>query len=595
MIGFLAPWALLALPLAALPLLLHLLQRRDPPTVEFPAVRYLVQVTQEHTRRLKLRHWLLLAVRTLLVVALILAAARPSAPLREAGAHGPSALVVMLDNSPSSTAVAAGTSRLVELKAAARRIFERATPADALWLLTADGFARRGSAAELTLAVDSLEGSSRRLDLGEALQLSAEVLRSDTRPGAIVLLSDIQATAVSAARPGVPVVVAHPAGEAPPNQGIVGMEAGAQPWTPEGGTATVSIGGEAGSSAPVSVLVGNKPARQALVPAGGSGGFALGTLLPGWHEVKATKAPDELRADDDRTLLVRVAPVASARWDPADRYLAAAAEVLAASGRIRSGNGLALGSLGSGPSVVLPPEDPARIGALNRALELRGIGWRYAGLAPAPGMSDSTALVGRVAVKRRYQLEAVRAGLEGGVVARTAGQPWIVRDGDVVLVGSRFDPAWTDLPLSAGFLPLVDALVNRIARGEVAIADAAPGDPVPVPDLATEVRRGEERWPVEGGARFRPTARGTYFLLAGRDTIGGISVNLDPRESALAPAEPAALRALWAGARVVTLAEAPGAAFAGAGQASLQGPLLWLALVLGLVEVGLASGRRKSA
>ena len=78
MIGFLQPWALLGLPLVGLPLLLHLMQRRDPPTVEFPAVRYLVQISEEHQRRLRLRHWLLLLVRTLLVLALVLAAAGPA-------------------------------------------------------------------------------------------------------------------------------------------------------------------------------------------------------------------------------------------------------------------------------------------------------------------------------------------------------------------------------------------------------------------------------------------------------------------------------------------------------------------------------------
>ena len=52
---------------------------------------------------------------------------------------------------------------------------------------------------------------------------------------------------------------------------------------------------------------------------------------------------------------------------------------------------------------------------------------------------------------------------------------------------------------------------------------------------------------------------------------------------------------LWSGARLVSLANAAGAAFAGAGRASLQGPLLWLALALGLVEVGLASGIRRSS
>ena len=69
--GFLAPWVLAALPLALVPVILHLIQRRDPPTVEFPAVRYLVQVTEEHQRRLRLRHLLLLIVRTLLIILLI--------------------------------------------------------------------------------------------------------------------------------------------------------------------------------------------------------------------------------------------------------------------------------------------------------------------------------------------------------------------------------------------------------------------------------------------------------------------------------------------------------------------------------------------
>ena len=41
MIGFLHPWVLAGLAAAAIPVLLHLLARREPPTVVFPAVRYL--------------------------------------------------------------------------------------------------------------------------------------------------------------------------------------------------------------------------------------------------------------------------------------------------------------------------------------------------------------------------------------------------------------------------------------------------------------------------------------------------------------------------------------------------------------------------
>ena len=95
MIGFLHPWALLGLAAAGIPILLHLLARREPPTVVFPAVRYLITTTREHQRRLKLQHLLLLLVRTLLVIALVLAAAGPRLPLRGVPGHAPSALVLI--------------------------------------------------------------------------------------------------------------------------------------------------------------------------------------------------------------------------------------------------------------------------------------------------------------------------------------------------------------------------------------------------------------------------------------------------------------------------------------------------------------------
>ncbi|HTL04618.1 MAG TPA: BatA domain-containing protein, partial [Gemmatimonadales bacterium] len=80
MIGFTAPWALPGLAAAAIPLLLHLFARRIPPTVLFPATRYLAETARAHHRRLTLQHWLLLLVRTLLIALLVLAAAGPTLP-----------------------------------------------------------------------------------------------------------------------------------------------------------------------------------------------------------------------------------------------------------------------------------------------------------------------------------------------------------------------------------------------------------------------------------------------------------------------------------------------------------------------------------
>jgi hypothetical protein len=207
MIGLLHPWALAGLVAAAIPILLHLLARREPPTVVFPAVRYLITTTREHQRRLKLQHLLLLALRTLLIVALVLAAAGPTVPSRGVAGHSPSAMVLVVDNSPSSGVVVAGASRLSELQRAARQVLGRTTPDDAVWLLTADGVPRRGDRQTLLGEVDALPVSSRRLDLGAALGLAGDVLAGEPRPGEIALLTDLQATAVSGANVRVGVVV----------------------------------------------------------------------------------------------------------------------------------------------------------------------------------------------------------------------------------------------------------------------------------------------------------------------------------------------------------------------------------------------------
>jgi len=193
-----------------------------------------------------------------------------------------------------------------------------------------------------------------------------------------------------------------------------------------------------------------------------------------------------------------------------------------------------------------------------------------------------------VRVLRRYQLQPAASG-RTGVLATAGGAPWLVRTGNVVLLGSRLDPAWTDLPVAAGFMPFMDALLNRLARGEVSLTDGAPGDPVSLPDQVSDIRQGERDWRVEGGGTFRPREPGAYYLVAGNDTVGAITANIDPRESLLAPASDGQARRLWKGARLVSLGNAGDAAFGSAARGDLRGPLLWVALVLGLAEMALAS------
>jgi hypothetical protein len=594
MISFLHPWLLAGLAAAAIPILLHLLARREPPTIVFPAVRYLVTTTREHQRRLKLQNWLLLCLRTLLLVLLVLAAAAPSIPETGVAGHGPSALVLIVDNSPSSGAVLRGTPTFRQLVAAGRQVLARATPQDVLWLITADGIPRREDQAALDQLLTGLSISPRRLDLGAALGMAEEVLGPEPRPGEIVLLTDLQASALSPAKPSSPLVVGRPDAPSPPNAGIGGLDAGSQPWSQEGGRITVTLVGDSGAGVPISARLGTRPAAQALGHVGSAATMDIPGAPSGWWELSATLDPDELRADDRRVMAIRIAPVARVNWDSTGRYVAAACEVLASNHRIVRGDEVVLGRLGRGASIVQPPDDPARIGALNRSLAARGIGWSYGELSITPQFTDSSAALARHRVLRRYSLQSSGSG-RTGVLATVAGAPWIVRGGDVVLLGSRLEPGWTDLPVSAGFMPFMDLLLNRLARGESVLEQGSTGDAVRLPDLTTEVRKGDRSWRVEGGALFRPAEPGVHFLLSGRDTIGALSVNPDPRESRLERATDGQTRRLWSGARIMSLGKAGDAAFSSAARGDLRGPLLWTALLVGLAEAGFASGWRRRA
>lgn len=592
MITFAVPWALAGLAFAAVPLLLHLLAHREPPTVVFPATRYLAQAAREHRRRLRLQHLLLLLVRTLLIIAVVLAAAGPSWPSRVVGTHPPTALVLVLDNSPSSGAVRAGVPVLDALKEGARAALARATPDDRLWLIMADGVARPGTPTQLLEMVDGVDVDWRRLDLGEALGLAGRLLATADRPGEVLVLTDLQRSGLGPADVPAGTTVLRPVGPPVPNAGIAGLDAGVQPWSQDGHAVGVVLTGTGQGSRPVAVSFSGGRSHQLLVPVGGHGTVRVPSPGPGWWQLEARLDPDELRADDRRVASVRVAPPARVAWQAAGQYASTAAQVLAQNGRIAAGSDVTLGELGPAASIVFPPEDPAAVGALNRALAARGSRWQFGDPDVIPTATDSGAWIGRERITRRYRL-TFTGGAPRDVLVTAGGEPWLARSGSILVMGSRLDPAWTGLPLVAGFVPFLDALVNRGARGELVTLAAAPGDPAVVPDRVSAVASGANRWAVEGGAAFRPRDPGIYFLLADGDTVGALAVNPDPRESDLTPASEAEVAGLWPGARLGDIQDAGRMAFSGLARSDLRGPLLWLAAALLVVEAGLATfGRR---
>jgi hypothetical protein len=100
-LGFFNPMLLWPLPLAAVPIIIHLLNRRRFNKVPWAAMEYLLRAMKRNRRRMQMEHWLVLLLRTLAVVFLVFLVTRPELTggggLLRARVHH----VVCLDNSAS--------------------------------------------------------------------------------------------------------------------------------------------------------------------------------------------------------------------------------------------------------------------------------------------------------------------------------------------------------------------------------------------------------------------------------------------------------------------------------------------------------------
>ena len=591
MIGFLQPLALLALSAAAIPPLLHLMGRRRPPTVIFPAVRYLTATERQHSRRLKLRNLLLLLLRVAVIVLLVLAAARPVARVGVGTGHPPTALALVVDNSLSSGAVVQGRRVLDVLRERARLVLDRVRAEDRVWLVLADGVPRKLGAADAGALLDTLGPWPVRLDLAEAVRAAGRAVSDAPQPAReVVVVSDLQASALTAGDPVAERVLVWAPPPEPRNRGIDSAWAEPPTWSPSGEVVAV-VGGDATEPAAVRLLVGGRDVARAVAAPGDRVSLRAQVSDLGWVTAEVRLDPDELNADDRWWLAVRVAhPAAVHAGEGAGPFVEQAVEVLREGGRAASGDDVLLADRpGDRVTVLFPPSDPALLGAVNRALAARGVAWRFGELIEGEWtLEGALGTASGTPVFRRHRLVG-----SGGVLARVAGEAWLVRAGDIVIVASRMDDAWTALPVSAAFLPFLDLVVNRIAAGEAWLVSGAPGAMVELPPGVEVLWLPQGVVDVGGDSRVRaPVEPGVYFLRgAAGDTIGALEVNHDRRESRLDAAEPSAVRAaLGSTTQVLDDGAMARELFHGARRADLTGMLLVAALAAALLEMGLASG-----
>ncbi len=111
--SFLQPWLLASLPLALIPIIIHLINQRRFQTRRWGAMMFLLAANRMNKGYARLRQWLILLMRVLAVAALLLAVARPLASglLGMAGGGRPDVTFILLDRSPSMQQTEGGAGR----------------------------------------------------------------------------------------------------------------------------------------------------------------------------------------------------------------------------------------------------------------------------------------------------------------------------------------------------------------------------------------------------------------------------------------------------------------------------------------------------
>lgn len=189
---------------AIAPLLIHLWSRHRYRETPWAAMQFLLAAVRKNARRVQLQHWLLLALRTLLIALAVLAVAEPYGGLRSAAVSGPTHTMIVIDSSMSMDYRVDGVSRFSAAKALAVSLVRAAGTGDRFTIVQLARPARlvvAGAVADLDAIVRRIESLTQmhtEADVPAALALVNDALQQvkagEDRPYqlAVFFLTDLQ-------------------------------------------------------------------------------------------------------------------------------------------------------------------------------------------------------------------------------------------------------------------------------------------------------------------------------------------------------------------------------------------------------------------
>ena len=135
---FLNPGILLGLLASSIPVIIHLINLRKLKKVEFSTLRFLKEIQKTKIRRVKLKQWILLLLRVLIITFLVLSFARPTleSELWGGASKSKTTAVFLLDNSASMKVIGDEGSIFNNARQIVKTLSEGFSEGDELTLIT---------------------------------------------------------------------------------------------------------------------------------------------------------------------------------------------------------------------------------------------------------------------------------------------------------------------------------------------------------------------------------------------------------------------------------------------------------------------------
>jgi len=336
--------------LVGLPVLLHLIMKQEPKRLPFPAFRFLLHKLKTNQRKLRLRHFLLLALRMLLIALFAVTLFQPtvlSTGFVVLSGDQPVAVVLVVDTSPSmGYADGEGKTRLEEATRRAGELLSSLPPNSRVavvesgdtsgdWLpsegdartrlrdLTERGKKTPGPGRPVTAGIDTAYGLLRTVDaesdgVGPYQKLVAVFTDRAAASWDAARVEELKKARDALPDPKPAHAVVDVGVETPSNVALLaaGMTEGKAQVIPAGPpvglTVTVGVVGPDDLTVPVNAVLDDaKPVRKEVaVPRGQARtvAFEFRDLKPGLHQVRfELPTKDALAADNVRYVTFRVA------------------------------------------------------------------------------------------------------------------------------------------------------------------------------------------------------------------------------------------------------------------------------------------------